>query len=165
MARRSIHYEAAFEDYLRRRGIPYIAVDEAKRAMFAGSTVKSFDFLAYRPEGPNWLIDIKGRKFPYDTDGNRRYWENWVTQEDLADLLEWEQVFGDGFKAMLVFAYWMRLADPEWTLGDLHSFRGQLYAFLAIPVTSYKQQCVLRSPSWNTVFMPAGQFRAQVASF
>ena len=32
MADRSVHYEAAFEAFLRQKGIPYVAVDEAKRA-------------------------------------------------------------------------------------------------------------------------------------
>ena len=33
-----VHYEAAFEDFLRRKGLPYIAVDEAKKALFAGTS-------------------------------------------------------------------------------------------------------------------------------
>ena len=48
MARRHNHYEAAFEDYLRSRGWPYLPVDEQKKAIFAGARVKSFDFLVYR---------------------------------------------------------------------------------------------------------------------
>ena len=64
MAHRNIHYEAAFEDYLRAKGWPYIAVDEAKKAIFAGGAIKSFDFLVYSASGPNLLVDVKGRKFP-----------------------------------------------------------------------------------------------------
>ena len=37
MADRMVHYEAAFEHYLRERGIPYVAVDEAKKAMFSNA--------------------------------------------------------------------------------------------------------------------------------
>ncbi len=64
MARRHIHYEAAFEDYLRSRGLPYVAVDETRKAIFAGTRVKSFDFLVYHDRGSNRLVDVKGRKFP-----------------------------------------------------------------------------------------------------
>ncbi len=39
------HYEEAFEDYLRGAGRPYVAVDDAKRAVFSGAHIKSFDFL------------------------------------------------------------------------------------------------------------------------
>ena len=62
MADRSVHYEAAFEAYLRSRGIPYVAVDEAKKALFANAKLKSFDFVVYSKNGPNLLIDVKGRQ-------------------------------------------------------------------------------------------------------
>ena len=44
MARRHIHYEAAFEDYLRSRGLAYGAVDESRKAIFAVARVRSLDF-------------------------------------------------------------------------------------------------------------------------
>lgn len=72
------HYEQAFEHYLRLRRIPYVAVNEARKALLplppmrepAGSeapaateTLKSFDFVLYTPSPrPNLLVDIKGRK-------------------------------------------------------------------------------------------------------
>ena len=61
MTRRHIHYEAAFEDYLRSRGVPYVPVDEAKRAIFAGDKLKSFDFLVYPGGQRHWIVDVKGR--------------------------------------------------------------------------------------------------------
>ncbi len=33
MANRDNHYEAAFEEFLRSRGVPYVAVNEAKRSV------------------------------------------------------------------------------------------------------------------------------------
>ncbi|MBC7771983.1 MAG: HYExAFE family protein [Pyrinomonadaceae bacterium] len=81
MAQRRHHYERAFEEYLRSRRIPYVSVDEAKKALLpvnatfrvsgagesggrvskgAGS-LKSFDFVIYGQDG-NLLIDIKGRR-------------------------------------------------------------------------------------------------------
>jgi hypothetical protein len=35
MANRDNHYEVAFGEYLRSRGVPYVAVDEARRALLA----------------------------------------------------------------------------------------------------------------------------------
>ena len=44
MANRDNHYEAAFEEYLRGRGVPYVAVDEAKRSVLSdGGSIKSLD--------------------------------------------------------------------------------------------------------------------------
>ena len=62
MADRTVHYEAAFEAFLRDRGIPYVAVDEAKKALFSTAKLKSFDFVVYSKNGPNLLIDVKGRQ-------------------------------------------------------------------------------------------------------
>ncbi len=165
MARRHIHYEAAFEDYLRSRGLPYVAVDETRKAIFAGARVKSFDFLVYHDRGANRLVDVKGRKFPYDTLGNRRQWENWVTEEDLQSLAEWERVFGEGFEAVLVFAYWLTSSGADAPFHSLHPFRGEYYAFLAVPLSAYRSKSVRRSPKWGTVTVPTKAFRELASAF
>ena len=56
MADRTVHYEAAFEAFLRERGIPCVAVDEAKKALFSNAKLKSFDFVVYSKKGPNLLL-------------------------------------------------------------------------------------------------------------
>jgi hypothetical protein len=160
MTRRYIHYEAAFEDYLRSRGIPYIAVDEHRKAIFAGDRIKSFDFLVYHPSGEKWLVDVKGRKFPYDIDGQKRYWENWITREDLAGLTHWEEAFGEGFSAVLVFAYHLQGPPHRPPTDYLHTFRDELYAFMCIPLAEYRRACRPRSASWDTISMPTARFRA-----
>lgn len=159
MARRHIHYEAAFEDYLRSQGRPYVAVDETRKAIFAGSRVKSFDFVVYHASGSNWLVEVKGRKFPYDTPGNRRMWENWVSEEDLEALSEWERVFGGGFEAMLVFAYCITSWSAELPGDALHPFRGEYYAFMAVSLSNYKSHAVRRSLKWGTVTVPTRAFK------
>jgi hypothetical protein len=161
MTRRHIHYEVAFEDYLRSQGIPYIAVDEQRKAIFAGSRVKSFDFLVYRGDGDTWLVDVKGRKFPYDTaDGQKRYWENWVTREDLTGLTHWEKAFGAGFRGMFVFAYLLAAGGERLPSIHVHPFGGECYAFMCISLADYRASCRTRSASWDTVSMPAARFRA-----
>jgi len=72
------------ELWLRHDGIPYVNVDDAKKALFAGAKLRSFHFVAYRPQGPHWLI-----------------WAATITPETRADMIQWEQIFGDGFKAVL----------------------------------------------------------------
>lgn len=160
MARRHIHYESAFEDYVRSRGWPYVPVMERKKIIFSGARVKAFDFLVYRPSGAAWLVDIKGRKFPYETNGAKRYWENWVTQDDLSGLHHWEHAFGPGFRGMLVFAYHLTgPMDDEPTL-YVHPFRGAHYAFYGISATDYAAHARRRSASWDTVSLPNKDFRA-----
>ena len=64
MAKRDNHYEAAFEAYLRDRRLPYVAVDEGRRALAADGSLKSLDFIVSPPGARSWLVDVKGRRFP-----------------------------------------------------------------------------------------------------
>ncbi len=91
MGQRRHHYESAFEQYLRERRIPYVMVDEAKKALLPADAslqlvptptissaaphnshapqasdarpiaLKSFDFVLYG-EPFNYLAEIKGRR-------------------------------------------------------------------------------------------------------
>jgi hypothetical protein len=159
LAQRHIHYEAAFEDYVRSRGWPYLPVDEQKKAIFGGARIKSFDFLVYPPGRRALLVDVKGRKFPYRGKGGRRYWENWVARDDLEGLRRWRDVFGEDFEAALVFVYWLvGPAGREPTL-DTHVFRNQHYAFLWVSAQDYEAYARQRSPSWDTVTVPSRDFR------
>ncbi len=159
MARRHIHYEAAFEDYLRSQGIAYIPVDERRKAIFAGARVKSFDFLVYRKTGETWLVDVKGRKFPYESPNHKRYWENWVTTDDLDGLKQWQGVFGEGFVSTIVFAYHLLGPESRQPTPYVHPFRGEYYAFLAVRADTYEQHARGRSAKWQTVTVPAATFR------
>lgn len=165
MANRKVIYEACFEDYLRTAGLPYVAVDEAKKAIFAGVQLKSFDFVVYSRAGPNLLVDVKGRQFPYR--GGRR-WENWATREDLDSLARWEEVFGSGFAGLLVFCYHLGQPDEAARFEEVHHFRGEYYGLVGVYRSVYAGACRTRSPSWGTVSVRTAEFRRlvrPVASF
>jgi hypothetical protein len=155
MADRSVHYEAAFEAYLRHRGIPYVAVDEAKKALFSNAKLKSFDFVVYSKSGPNLLIDVKGRQM---TDArSKRSFQTWTTERDVEDLMQWEQVFGDGFKAILTFIYWIEAPlTPE---AGMFEHRDRWYLLLGVDLTEYRNHMRRRSVKWETVALPAEDFR------
>lgn len=156
------HYETAFENYLRCRSIPYVPVDETRKVIFSGSRVKSFDFLVYPADNCHWIVDVKGRKFPYGSAAGRSssgYWENWVTREDLNGLTEWQTVFGDDFEARFVFAYLLQGPADRWPVGRPHSWRGKLYAFFTIRIDDYLRHCRQRSIRWGTVAVPRQTFR------
>ncbi len=166
MAHRSVHYEAAFEDYLRARGWPYVAVDEAKKVIFADASIKSFDFLVYSSTGANLLVDVKGRKFPDGVRGKKRRgqraWENWITRGDADGLRQWEKVFGRDFTAMLVFAYWLQGPPQRSPFEDVHLHRGRHYAFVAMSLDDYLTACRTRSAKWKTITVPAAVFARNV---
>ncbi len=159
MANRDNHYEAAFEEYLRGRGVPYVAVDEARRSLLAdGRSIKSLDFIVAAPGQAAWLVDVKGRRFP-SGDDQKQYWKNWSTRDDLASLAEWETVFGADFRGLFVFAYNIVGDRAPLPAERLFEYRGALYAFLAIGLEEYAARSHPISPSWDTVAMPVEEFR------
>lgn len=160
MANRDNHYEAAFEGFLRERRIPYVAVDEARRSTLGDATLKSLDFIVTSPRGERWLVDVKGRRFP--SGEARQYWKNWSTRDDLWSLARWQQVFGEEFSGLLVFAYNVTGERAPLPREQLFDFRGGLYGFLAIRVEQYAQHARLISPRWDTLAMPTSIFRSLV---
>jgi hypothetical protein len=175
------HYEQAFEEYLRARRIPYVAVDEARKALLpdearievaVGSpdgpkrAIKSFDFVLYAQTG-NLLIECKGRKITprlrKDAQGHARSsgagrLECWVTEEDVASLSAWERLFGDGFQAAFVFIYWCDEQPALPLFEEIFEFKGRWYAIRAVTVRDYARAMRPRSPRWRTVHMPGAEF-------
>ena len=80
-----IPFRRRVEDWLKHETLPYIRVDEAKRALFAGARLRSFHFVVYMAKnGPNWLV-----------------WAGPLNRENRLDLQQWESIFGDGFMAVI----------------------------------------------------------------
>lgn len=150
---RTCHYEAAFEALLRQRRVPYVPVDEAKKALFGQAKLKSFDFMVYSQKGPNLLVDIKGRQACQGNGG----FQTWASQQDVDDLMQWQQVFGPGYLAVLMFVYWIDpplVPDPS-----VFEHNGRSYLLLGVDLESYRAHMRRRSTRWQTVCLPAQDFR------
>ncbi|MEM6329394.1 MAG: HYExAFE family protein [Planctomycetota bacterium] len=166
MANRRNHYEAAFEAYLRQERIAYVAVDEQRRSLVGDGSLKSLDFIvspagdppAGRHNPTRWLVDVKGRKFPSGVK-QPQYWRNWSTGDDLRSLQRWQQEFGGGFTAALVFAYQLTAERAPTPPEQVFYHRGTPYAFVGIRLADYAADARTLSPRWGTVSMPVGQFR------
>src|SRR5262245_65549467 len=147
------HYEQAFEEYLRSRRIPYVAVDEARKALLprvraapeADASLKSFDFVIYG-QGSNLLAEVKGRRV-----GSAARLECWATVEDVESLCRWERLFGPEFDAAFVFVYWCDEQPPDALFQEVFELRGRWYALRAVRVRDYRQHMRVRSTSWGTV--------------
>jgi hypothetical protein len=158
---RSNHYEAAFEAWLRDEGLCYVAVDETRRCVLGGSSVKSLDFIVHGPNGARLLIDVKGRRFPGGKgDRLRHVWENWSMREDIDGLVRWTKLFGPGYRGLLVFAYHVlpKVTMPDDT-EDVFTWRGRRYLLRAVDVDDYRRHLRVRSPRWDTVSLPGKVFR------
>ena len=139
MVKRTNHYDVAFEEYLRGTCTPYVAVDEQRRALLADASLKSMDFIVTSQRFQNLLVDVKGTEISV---GGRRSavghkWENWATEDDIDSLLRWQQVFGNGFRSMLLFAY--EIVDLQFAreLGRPFVHQGRLYSFFGVWADQY----------------------------
>ncbi|MFI4897655.1 MAG: HYExAFE family protein [Phycisphaerales bacterium JB059] len=169
MAQRRHHYERAFESYLRQRRIPYVAVNEARKALLppdarlrlhgageAGSDLKSFDFVVYG-DNTNLLIEIKGRKIPARGNSSPRL-ENWVTRDDVASLGAWQRLFGPGYEGHFVFVYQCERQPPDALFQEVIEREGRWYALRAVALDEYAAGMKTRSPRWGTVDLPRAVF-------
>lgn len=156
MADRKVHYEAAFEAFIRGKGIPCVAVDEAKKAVFASAKLKSFDFVVYSQKGTNLLVDVKGRQMR-STSGQGSF-QTWTTRQDVDDLAQWEQVFGQGFLALFAFVYWI---DPPLVPEEgMFEHAARWYWAFGVELQEYRQFMRRRSAKWDTVSLAIADFRS-----
>lgn len=157
MAQRRFHYDQAFEQYLRVKEIPYVAVDEAKRALDKAHphSLKSFDFVVYSESGPNLLVDVKGRKH---SGRSSRSLDNWVTEGDIESMQKWEKIFGDDFEGLFAFLYWCEVQPPDALFTEIFECNNRWYALLAVKLSDYAQHMKQRSPRWKTVNISADAF-------
>lgn len=185
MAQRRHHYERAFERYLRDRRIPYISVDEARKALLpddarlaclpgsgdeagsGGRALKSFDFVIYSTTGgPCVLAEVKGRRIAGSRGPARGAtaeltpgrMESWVTQGDVDSLGAWEGLFGAGFVAAFIFLYWCERQPPDALFHEVFEDNGRWYAVRACLLSDYTRLMKVRSRRWGTLDLSRDDF-------
>jgi len=157
-------YEQVFENWLIDNRLRYVAVDQHKRAVFARSKIKSFDFLIYPATSDLEIIiaEVKSRKFAGKSLAKLAGFQSWVTMDDVRGLIRWEQVFGTGYTGAFVFAYRLEKIDVELDGREIYEFEQSRYLFLLVKLDDYRVFMTIRSPKWQTVTLPAKDFRACV---
>lgn len=163
MANRTNIYEAAFEQFLRDRCVPYVAVDESKRSLLADASLKNLDYVVSATGGGTWLVDVKGRRFP--SGEQKQYWRNWSTCDDLRSLAQWEGLFGPRSQALFVFAYKVVGQRAPLPAESLYAYRGVLFGFVGIRLAEYVPHARLISPKWQTVALSTRRFRQLAEPF
>lgn len=179
MAQRRHHYERAFESFLRAHRIPYISVDEARKALLpegarlslseetdaasgAPGALKSFDFVVYAPTAgaPNLLVEVKGRKVPNVPSGTNRKGrlECWVSREDVESLPQWESLFGEGFRACFAFIYWCDGHPPDGLFNEVFEHDARWYAVRSVLFLDYAHHMKPRSRKWGTMHLSSSDF-------
>jgi hypothetical protein len=169
VAQRRHQYERAFEAFLRARQIPYVAVNEAKKAILpertalkspgpdAPRTLKSFDFVIYG-SATNLLIEIKGRRLASHRPHLNPRLESWVTLDDLESLRTWQSLFGRGYEPVFVFVYHCLAQPPDALFQEVFEHAGGWYMLRAVRLADYLAHMRTRSPRWRTVHLPTDVF-------
>lgn len=185
MAQRRHHYERAFEGYLRELKLPYMAVNEARRALLPGDAklamvaadgakargIKNFDFVVYGDSGDadgakagaeNLLVEVKGRRLPRLrlSDGRpaKARLESWVTMDDVSALRTWEEMFGAAYTGVFVFVYWCDDVPPDGLFAEVFEYQNRWYTVRAVRVDDYEQHMRVRSAKWRTVNLLSSDF-------
>ena len=146
--------------------IPYVAVDEAKRALAGGRAAakqgtadgssRALILWFTARTGSNLLIDVKGRKHAGTTG---RAFQNWVTRDDVSmSLAKWAEIFGEGFEPTFAFLFWCDRQPPDALFLDVFQFAERWYAVLAVTLADYREHMRDRSAKWDTVSVPAADF-------
>jgi hypothetical protein len=155
------HFETAFENWLIENRVQYVQVDQRKRAVFARTKIKSFDFLLYpaRLDTDTLIVEVKGRTFSGKSLARLGGLQCWVTMEDVRGLLRWEDVFGKEHVGMFVFAYELANVDVDADGRSVFEFDSRRYFFAGVKLSDYSSCMRMRSPRWQTVMLGAADFR------
>jgi hypothetical protein len=155
------HFETAFENWLIENRVQYVQVDQKKRAYFARTKIKSFDFLLYpaRLKTDTLIAEVKGRTFGGKSLARLGGLQCWVTMEDVRGLLRWEEVFGKNYMGVFVFAYELANVDVDTDGRNVFEFDGRRYFFVGLKLSDYSSLMKMRSPRWQTVMLGAADFR------
>lgn len=161
MAHAPNHFETAFENWLIENRVQYVQVDQRKRAYFARTKIKSFDFLLYpaRLRADTLIVEVKGRTFFGKSLARLGGLQCWVTMEDVRGLLRWEEVFGSNHAGLFVFVYELANVDIDADGRDVFECDGKRYFFAGIKLSDYSNYMRLRSSRWQTVMIGAADFR------
>jgi hypothetical protein len=96
------------EQMIRTHNIPYVSVDEAKKALFNKQKLRAFHFVVYGTDS-KWLLLCAE-----------------ATKENREQMTNWQQVFGDGFMAVfaVIRAKGISFRDFDGDKLELSSLRG-----------------------------------------
>ena len=155
-------YEQAFECFLTENKLPFIWIDQSKCLEYSDGPVKNFDFLVKPDTDSPILIELKGRTFKGTSLTGLKGLDGWATFEDVQSLSHWRDQFqkdAPTAQAFFVFAFRFANIDIETDGWNVYDYSGQRFLFLGIPLDKYADSMKIRSPKWQTVTLPAEDFR------
>ena len=159
--RRSNHYEAAFEGFIRSIRVPCVAIDEAKRAICGDDDLKNPDFLLYPQFGSNLVVEVKGKR------AQERAGPAQLGELGHDGRSRWSGALAGDVRAGISRGPGVCLcrADrrvPVAAQNGAYEFRGLEYRFWAVGLDDYVAHLRSRGPAWKAVAMARRAFRRRV---
>ncbi len=155
----SATYERAFEQYLRDHQLPYLAINQRRRPLAGGRPLKNFDFLVRSRSGQHYLVEVKGRQFPYVNRGRKVFWENWIHEQDLEGLRLWRGYFGFGFTGLVCYVYLVREERYLESFPSRACWQGRTFGLVALTLETFLEWGEQRSERWQALHIPPVEFR------
>lgn len=155
-------YEQVFESWLREQKIAFQSVVQTQRIETPAASIKNFDFLLWPDSPAPVLVELKGRTFHGSSLVALRGLDSWVTFEDVEALAYWRDRYVQATpqtRAVFVFVYQCVQVDIETDGWPVYDFGPRRFILLFAPLDDYRRRMKCRSPKWQTVMLPADDFR------
>ncbi len=137
------HYEQAFSGLLVEAGVRALAVEQARRPVLNGVTLKNFDVMV---QGSDAILalDLKGRRD-----------RPWVSRTDLFSMMGWRTLLQGKAEPAFLFAFFSRLFELPGRVADLpctrHETPAGVYRFCLLDLESAQRLAKPRSARWGTL--------------
>jgi len=165
------HYENAVVAYLQEHNIPFVATNEGRKVVYNNIKIKNFDMIL--PGKEMLMVDIKGRKFGYES-VPKNLWENWILKDDIESLKIWSSVSSSNQRAYLLYAFCLPDLGtdiPNAFIGNTFVFNDKVYAFFVISIEDYinnskprslkQPTCCVSRKLFATLVRPLSQMLAE----
>lgn len=148
------HYEQAFSGWLIETGVRALAVEQARRPVYQGVTLKNFDVLVEGADGV-LALDVKGRRD-----------RPWVSRTDLFSMMGWNSLLQGKAQPGFLFAFYTPMHALAGRVADLactrHETPAGVYRYCLLGLADAQRLAKPRSASWATLDFEWGGFARAV---
>lgn len=136
------HYESALSGLLLEAGVQALAVEQARRPVFRGVTLKNFDLMLNGFEAV-YALELKGRRE-----------RPWISRADLFSMMGWRALMRESAVPAFLFAFYTPPFALPGRLIDLpttpHETPAGVYRFCLLSIDEAQRLARPRSESWGT---------------
>lgn len=148
------HYEHALSGWLIEAGVRALSVEQARRPVLHGVTLKNFDVMV---EGPDQVLalELKGRRD-----------RPWVSRTDLFSMMGWQTLLRGKAEPAFLFSFFTPLHALPGRVANLpctrHETPAGVYRYSLLDLADAQRLAKPRSAGWATLDFEWGAFARAV---